>query len=241
MRILKLIAILPVVLIEVAAAILEIVTASISGLLAIGRVWFFREYDYRRWLKRDLADCCRILELGCGSNSPIVQIGYGKRTVGVDVWQPYIDAHNRKFSYIECKQADILDMALPEKAYDAVVMLDVLEHLPREKVDATRLFNKLERCARKKVVLFTPNGFIENDEVDGDPYQAHVSAWEPGDYWERGYKVVGATGLRHLFGKASLPKYHPYSICSIIGMLSKPIVYHKPEWAWHSYAVKEMK
>jgi len=41
---------------------------------------------YLRWLKRDLADCESILELGCGSDSPLLKIGYGYKTHAVDIW-----------------------------------------------------------------------------------------------------------------------------------------------------------
>lgn len=240
MRILKLVAILPIVLIEMVAASLEIITATISGLLAIARVWFFREYDYRRWLKRDLDDCESILELGCGDHSPILYIGYGYKTDAMDIWQPYIEKHNRVGDYHGCWQADILEIGLPIKAYDAVVMFDVLEHLPWERVEAIDLFGKMEMCARKKVIIFTPNGFVENDEVDGDPWQAHISAWEPVDYQKCGYKVAGTTGLRYLFGKASLPK-RPQKVFYSLGMLSQPLIYHFPKLAMHSYAVKELE
>lgn len=234
------IAMLPLALMEILLAVVEGLLGIISGTLAVLRVYLHRDYDYRRWLRRDLADCETILELGCGSNSPILQIGYGKRTMAVDIFKPYVEMHSRQGNYLSCRQANILEMGMPDKQVDAVVICDVLEHLPRETVEKIDLFSMMERCACKKVIIFTPNGFVPNDEVDGDPYQAHVSAWEPGDYINRGYKVVGATGLRYLFGKASLPKYHPYSVGYILGMLSQPLVYWKPKLAWHSYAVKEL-
>ena len=243
----KLFFVLPVVLIEIIFACLEIITTTISGLLAIVRVWFMRDYDYLRWLKRDLADCDAILELGCGpplgfiqTISPLLQVGYGKKTDAVDIYKPYIDKHNELGSFCNCWVGDVLNIVLPEKTYDAVVMFDVLEHLPREKVESSDLLSRIEKCAIKKVIFFTPNGHVPNDEIDGNPYQAHLSGWEPGDYLARGYKVVGATGLRWLFGKASLPKYRPHSISLIIGMLSQPVVYYKAKWGWHSYAVKEV-
>jgi len=241
MRVLILLAILPVAIVEIVVASFEVALRILSGGLAIVRVWFFRGYDYRRWLKRDLADCESILELGCGSNSPILQIGYGDKTDAVDIWQPYVTKHKRNKSYRRCWRRDIMAMDIPANAYDAVVICDVLEHLSRAEVIDSDLFGKIEGCARKKVIIFTPNGFIENDEVDGDPYQAHISQWKPGDYEKRGYKVVGATGLIYLFGKASLPKYRPYSVCAIVGMLTKPLVYLYPKLAWHSYAVKELE
>jgi len=239
MKIIKLIAITPIILIEIVFALAEIITASITGIFGVIRTWFFKDYDYRRWLKRDLEDCDVILELGCGSNSPLIQIGVSHRTDAVDIWQPYIDMHNRSGTYRHCNLGNLLNLNTDDK-YDAVVICDVLEHLKKEDVDATMLFAKLEAIATKKIILFTPNGYVDNDEVDGDPFQKHLSAWEPEDFTSRGYKVVGATGLRWLFGKASRPKYHPYSVCSIIGMLSEPLVYHRPKLAWHSYAVKEL-
>lgn len=237
----KLILLIPLAIIELAAAIPEIITVSISGLLGIMRVYLLRDYDYRNWLKRDLADCESILELGCGANSPILQIGYGHKTDAIDIWEPYITMHKSQGNYKDCQQASLLCSEVSPNSYDAVVILDVLEHLHRPHVKDSDLFTKMELWAKKKVIIFTPNGFVENDKVDGDPYQIHVSAWEPCDYRKRGYKVAGATGLRYIFGKASLPKYHPYSVFAILGMLSKPLVYHKPELAWHSYAVKEIK
>lgn len=239
MKIIKMIAILPIIVIEIIFAVTEGIVRIFAGLLAIARAWFFKDYDYRRWLKRDLEDCDVILELGCGANSPLVQIGVSHRTDAMDIWQPYVDMHRRSGDYRHCQKVDILNLNITDK-YDAVVICDVLEHLPKEEVESTKLFEKLECIATKKIILFTPNGYIDNDEVDGDPFQKHLSAWEPEDFTSRGYKVVGATGLRWLFGKASRPKYHPYSVCSIIGMLSKPLVYPRPKLAWHSYAVKEL-
>ena len=240
MRTFKLLAILPVALVEIVLGVLETLIGTMVGLMAAIRIWVFRNYDYRYWLKRDLADCESILELGCGPNSPILQMGDASRTDTVDIFEPYVDMHNRKGDYRHCQHADILTFDFPEKAYDAVVICDVMEHLSREAVKDSDLFAEMEKCARKRVIIFTPNGFIENDLVDEDSYQAHLSAWEPADYWERGYKVVGATGLRWLFGKAALPKYRPHRVCAIIAMLTKPLVFHRPEWAFHNYAVKEL-
>lgn len=195
---------------------------------------------YLDWLIEDLADCQTILELGCGSNSPLLKTGISKRTIAMDIWQPYIDKHNQAGDYRRCFLQDILTYNFPPKAVDAVVITDVMEHLPKDKVLAIDLFKKMEACATKKVLIFAPNGFVENDEVDGDPYQAHVSAWEPQDYLSRGFKVRGATGLRYILGKASLPKYKPAWLFALIAMTSQPFIYHRPEIAWHSYALKEL-
>lgn len=193
---------------------------------------------YLDWLKRDLADCHTILELGCGSYSPILRIGYGNRTVAVDIWKPYITKHLQNKDYRQCWQADILNMPYPNKAYDAVVMFDVMEHLPINKQQMRELLANFEHTARKKVILFGPNGFVENDHVDGDPWQEHVSAWEARDY--AGFEVYGATGFRWLFGKGSIVKYKPKTFWEYVGLMSQPFVYYLPEIARYSYAIKRI-
>jgi hypothetical protein len=211
------------------------------NLIQMARSNLNHQSAYVEWLKRDLEDCRSILELGCGSNSPLVQNGVSRRTSTMDIWEPYVQMHNRKGDYQVCWQADILTMHLPRKAFDAVVIFDVMEHLPKDKVLDIDLFGKMESCAKKRVIIFAPNGFVENDEVDGDPYQAHVSAWEPEDYLKRGYTVRGGTGLRYILGKASLPKYQPARFWNLVAMASQPFIYYTPKIAWHSYAVKNLK
>jgi len=232
---------LPLFLLAMAIIALgHLANAFASRIYHIALAWLNENYYYTEWLRRDLADCKTILELGCGSNSPILKIGYGKKTDAIDIWQPYIKKHNKKGDYRNCWHGDVLEFDFPVKVYDAVVMFDVLEHLLAERVKEIGLFDKLERCAKKKVILFTPNGYMTNDESDGNPYQAHLSAWWPEDYKVRGYKVLGGTGFRCLFTKASCPK-RPQSLFYTLGMISQPLVYHFPGLARHSYAVKELE
>ena len=161
MKIIKMIAILPIIIIEIIFAVTEGIVRIFAGLLAIARVWFFKDYDYRRWLKRDLEDCDVILELGCGPTSPLVHIGASCRTDGVDIWQPYVDMHNRAKDYRHCNLGNLLDLDTSQK-YDAVVICDVLEHLNKTDVEDAGLFQKMETIATKKIILFTPNGYHFN-------------------------------------------------------------------------------
>jgi len=223
-------------IIEVTLKFCEWVLASLAGLLSRLRLKLLKDYDYTEWLKRDLADCQTILELGCGSSSPILKIGYGKRTDAVDIWELYVKKHNENGDYHICYWADIRKLDTV-KGYDAVVMLDTLEHLPFD----IGFLSKVEGCARKKVILFTPNGFLKQDAVDGNPYQQHLSAWEPIDYLRRGYTVKGATGLRYLLTERSQTKYHPYFIFIVLVVLTQRLVFNHPNIAFHSYAVKEIK
>jgi hypothetical protein len=159
----------------------------------------------------------------------------------MDIYQPYVDNHRAAKDYKNCFQFDIMERQYSPKTYDAVIMCDVLEHLDKVDVERAKLLDRIESCARKKVILFTPNGFTENDEVDGDPYQKHQSAWEPEDFIQRGYKVVGATGARALLGQSALPKYRPQQLFALAAILSQPFIFDNPQNAIHSYAVKDVR
>jgi hypothetical protein len=224
-------------IIEIPLAIFEWIIWYIHNILIYVRDASHDSYRYDNWIKRDLSDCQSILELGCGSNSPVLRVGYGKRTTAIDVCKPYVDIHNARKDYCKCTELDILKANITPKSFDAVIMCDVLEHLDRKDVERIDLFGQIERCARKRVVLFTPNGYTDNDEVDGGKWQKHQSSWEPEDYTKRGYTVVGATGWRKIVGKAALPNRRPYNLFFLLAILTQPLVFNHPNQALHSYAV----
>jgi hypothetical protein len=59
---------------------------------------------------------------------------------------------------------------------------------------------QMERIAVKRVVLFTPNGFLPQDHrVPGD-LQAHLSGWGPAEMSGYGYRVFGLLGPKSLRG-----------------------------------------
>ena len=148
--------------------------------------------------------------------------------------------HNFYNHYNECWHGDVLKFTFNHKAYDAVVMCDVLEHLPIQNGQFVDLLSKMEGCARIKVIIFTPNGKLKNDITDDNPYQSHYSSWEPSDYQKHGYIVRGAVGMRWMLTKGAAPRFRPYGLCSFIASLTQPVIYRNPKWAFHSYAIKEV-
>jgi hypothetical protein len=199
------------------------------------------KYSYLNWLRRDLRDCETILDVGCGAVSPVLKIGYGPRADAVDIFAPYVMMHRIAGNYRHCKTMNILEAEFQKNSYDAVVVCDVFEHLPRNAVFQHRLIEALEKTARKKVIIFTPNGDVENYEQDGNVYQRHVSAWEPEDFESRGYSVKGSEGLRHVVGKGGSIKYEPRLFFALLALVSQPFIYNRPKLAAHSYAVKEVE
>jgi REP element-mobilizing transposase RayT len=56
----------------------------------------------------------------------------------------------------------------------------------------------MEKIAKKKVVIFTPNGFLAQGEYYNNPWQLHRSGWTAEEMKKRGYKVLGFGGAKIL-------------------------------------------
>lgn len=87
-------------------------------------------------------------------------------------------------------------ISLPDKCVDTVTMLDFLEHLDRE--DGLAALRECERIARQQVIVFTPLGFMPQEEtgdedgwgLHGMHWQKHRSGWTPDDFGDRWDVVV---------------------------------------------------
>ncbi|MFF0455268.1 class I SAM-dependent methyltransferase [Nocardia africana] len=92
---------------------------------------------YHRTLLRQLPQrCTRILEVGCGAGTLAAELARrADRVDAVDRSPEMIEAARRVVpDNVECTRADILEHPLPEAAYDAVVSLTALHHMPLEQV-----------------------------------------------------------------------------------------------------------
>jgi len=115
---------------------------------------------FRRALRSALAGCRSLLDVGCGGASPLAATGFRGLAVGVDISAAALRDARRSGFHRALVQADAaaLDRVFRPRSFDAVVALDVIEHLAREA--ALALVAALERTARRRVVIFTPNGFV---------------------------------------------------------------------------------
>lgn len=75
-------------------------------------------------------------------------------------------------------------------AWDAILLLDVLEHLSRERGD--RLLQRcLERLTdRGRFFVGTPAVWMEQGAANGNELERHRSLWTASDFESRGYKIV---------------------------------------------------
>jgi len=112
-----------------------------------------------------------------------------------------------------------------------------LEHLTKE--EAFALMEKMERWAKKKVILTTTNGYLFQDDYDGNLLQEHKSGWDVEDFTTRGYKVNGIFGWKPLRGYLGHPNFKPAFFWEIIASITQYVTYHFPKAAFIFYARKE--
>lgn len=187
-----------------------------------------------------LFDCDSVLDLGCGDNSPLGFIKKKKYSVGVDGFKKSIQISKSKNIHDKYLHKDILKIKndLPKKSFDAVIALDVIEHL--EKKEGFKLIRLMEHFAVKKVILLTPNGFV-NQTGEENGLQEHLSGWNVSDFRKLGFKVYGRYGIKSLRSEKAELKYRPKILWGFISEFSN-LLYSRtnPERAYSLLAIKEL-
>jgi SAM-dependent methyltransferase len=200
-----------------------------------------RRDHYERCLERALEGCDSVLDVGCGTDSPIGRLQRKPaRAVGVDGHAPAIEASRRAGIHAEYHCMPVLDVGtrFAPHSFDAVLASDLIEHL--EKPDGERLLDLMESLARRRVIVFTPNGFLPQGEVDGNPYQVHRSGWTVGEMRARGYRVFGINGWRPLRGELAAIRWKPRWFWERLSLLSQDWTTEDPTHAFQILCIKEV-
>lgn len=198
-------------------------------------------------LQKELKECETVLDLGCGPNSPLQYCKNIKHSVGVEAFIPYLEKSKEKNIHNEYLDKKIEDLDFPENSFDAVIMIEVLEHLPKE--IGAKILKKAEGWAKKKVVVSSPNGFIAQKEVDANPLQKHLSGWNYEKMKKLGYRSHGLAGLKFLRQEVQNDtmgdnlmtsiRFWPKPFWFVIATLSQVFVYFVPSLAFELFSAKE--
>jgi hypothetical protein len=195
---------------------------------------------YHRALEQSLVGSCQsVLDVGCGWDSPL-QV-FSSRiplTVGVDGFAPSLERSRQRGIHTRYEQLELLEIGqrFAPGSFDGVVALDVIEHF--EKPDGWRLLEAMERIARKRVIVFTPNGFLPQGEHEDNPWQVHRSGWTAEDFLPRGYRVLGLNGWKGLRGERAEVRLG--RLGARLSQLSQPLVTYQPRLAFQLLAVREL-
>ncbi|MFH1972237.1 MAG: methyltransferase domain-containing protein [archaeon] len=193
---------------------------------------------YEDELKKAVGNSSSLLDVGCGSNSPIHPFSKNLSTVGVDDFFPSIEKSKQKQIHNAYKQINVLEINknFDENSFDCVLASDLIEHLTKE--EGNKLIDSMEKIAKKKVIIFTPNGFLHQGEYDNNAYQIHKSGWTAEEMKKRGYKVIGINGWKQLRGEFTNIKYKPTFVWRIISDLTQLITRNNPKKAFQILCIK---
>lgn len=199
-------------------------------------------------LQRELKDCESVLDLGCGSSSPLQYCSNIKYSVGVEAFSPYLEKSKRKKIHTEYIEGKIENLDFPENSFDSVIMIEVLEHLPTG--IGLEILKRAEKWATKKVIVSSPNGFLPEEAVDNNPLQKHVSGWDYYKMKKLGFKSYGLAGLKFLRQKGqndttgddltSTIRFRPKIFWLGVAALSQLFTYFVPQAAFELFSVKKI-
>lgn len=142
-----------------------------------------------------------ILDVGCGQGLPMEMIKMRmkpEKTVGIDLFEPYIKESKKKKIHDKYIKQDVREIDFSENSFDVAMALQVLEHLPKK--DAWRVLEKMEKIARRQVLIATPIGEMYHPAVDDNELQLHQSHFYPEEFEKRGYKVT-KVGFKFVTGE----------------------------------------
>jgi SAM-dependent methyltransferase len=143
-------------------------------------------------------DVRTVLDIGCGTGDLMAMIAKGKNwdITGVELFDDSIKAAEATGVYEKIIKADItkLPEEITQKKYDVVFSSMAVEHIP--KAEALELIRQMESMSIKRTVVTTIVGFygfcpLDPDGEEKNPYQVHVSGWEPSEFRQMGYVTRG--------------------------------------------------
>lgn len=187
-------------------------------------------------------ECRTLLDVGCGDNS-VVQFFNQKleKTVGIDLFKETVRRSKEKGIHNEYIKGDVLDIDkfFKPKSFDCVITIDVIEHL--DKKEAIKVINKMEKIARKHVVIQTTNGYLKQDMVEGNIYQIHKCGFEVDEFRKLGYKVVGMDGPKFLRAECAEIKWQPKILFSVLANILDPLYRYFPKKCFNLLASKKIE
>ena len=107
--------------------------------------------DLKDIIKRDM----NVLDLGCGTGITTKYIAeLGAKVTGIDISPTLIEfaKENSNHENIEYLIHDITDFNLDKKTFDAICLIDIMEHIPIEKIP--KLIENIKKYSHKNTIIY---------------------------------------------------------------------------------------
>lgn len=203
-------------------------------------VFRIKDIWYHWMLNWSLQGCRSVLDVGCGASSPLAYARRNKITEGIDVYSASVRDSKKKKIHDSYRIGDIrkLGHLYPAKSYDAVIALDVIEHLTRK--EGLKLISDMETIARKKIIVMTPNGFYRQLGLGGNRFQVHHSGWRVMDFKKLHFRTFGIRGLKWLRHEHATLRFKPWFFWGLVSFVSEPMLMIFSELSYQIFAVKNV-
>jgi SAM-dependent methyltransferase len=196
-------------------------------------------YHYYSELEKAMGNCNCVLDVGCGSNSPLRYIRAKiKYSVGVDIDKKSIENSKQKQIHDQYYEMNVNDIhkKFQQNEFECVLASDIIEHLSKK--DGQKLIDKMERIGCRRVIILTPNGYLEQSDLHDNPHQRHLSGWSVEELKSLGYKVTGINGWKPLRGEGCEIRLRPKIFWMTVSIVSQIWVRNRPLHAFQLLGVK---
>ncbi len=114
-----------------------------------------RHIKVKRDLKGIIKEEMNVLDLGCGTGITTKYIaGLGAKVIGIDISPKLIQFAKRNSDHqnIEYRIKDITNFSLDKKDFDVICLVDIMEHIPRERIPY--LIENIERYSHDNTIIY---------------------------------------------------------------------------------------
>ena len=136
-----------------------------------------------------------LLSLCCGIGLELESLKTNNITA-VDIVPVYLAEVYKRCPQAKVVCADALDYVKTQQdnSVDVISLIDGIEHMTKEV--GAQLITQMKRVCRKKILLFTTEGYVRNEphnawDIEGaDEYQEHKSGWRIEELKQAGFNLI---------------------------------------------------
>lgn len=162
---------------------------------------FFTRFQRERglmttWITKHIQEHIKpedtVLDIGCGIMGATSNMNC-KSILAVDAWKPYLDTVKYKYPTMKMDIEKGFNASFIGNSYDIVMAIDFVEHITDKEI-AFAVIEHMETVARKKVIIFTTEGYVEQKDglawAKGNvKYQSHKIGITTNEFKMMGYDV----------------------------------------------------
>lgn len=190
----------------------------ISLFLTLLKQGFDPNQIYRRMMVQSaLRGHEQVLDVGCGQSMDLRWFGLEK-TTGIEAYRPSYELAVSKKTHGELVFGDVreLDKYFKPGQFEACISVDVIEHVTKE--EGLKMMRDMEQIARERIVIITPNGWMNQEHTEEGDLQKHYSAWDAKEMQSYGYEVFGMLGPKSLRAESHDLKYRPKALWGMVSL-----------------------